>query len=164
MELEKPMEVSANPISSANQKGRKAKIRVAWTRFGVIIAGVGVAFFIFGMLRIDGVMSAMGLSMLLLLGFVRFLGVWNIQGISLAYSGPRRVEVARGFDAKLEMHGGKRLLDAFLIEFGVGLLGESCMVGIWRSSDYEAVVEFETSWAESSTERLDKIEFSDGVI
>ncbi|MFN4873509.1 MAG: DUF58 domain-containing protein [Akkermansiaceae bacterium] len=142
MELEKSMEVSANPISLTEKGDEKVKIRTSWTRFGVIFAGVGLAFFGVGMWRVDGVMAAMGLSALVLLVFVRFLGIWNIKGISLGYRGPRRVEVARGFDAKLELHCGKRVLDGFLLDFGVGLLGEKEVCGrvIWLGSNSSATM------------------------
>ena len=130
------MEVSANPISLTEEAGEKVKIRVAWTRFGVIFAGVGLAFFTVGMWRVDGLMAAMGLSAWLLLGLVWIFGVWNMRGLSLVYRGPRRVEIARGFDAKLELHCGKRMADAFLLEFGINLMGEKEVCGrvLWLGS------------------------------
>lgn len=142
MERGKPMVVSVNPISPAEERVDKVKIRVGWTRFGVIFAGVGLAFFGVGMWRIDGVMAAMGLSAWVLLGLVWWIGVRNLRGLSLVYRGPRRVEVARGFDAKLELHCGARLLDGFFIDFGVGLMDEKEVSGrvLWLGSNSSALV------------------------
>lgn len=130
------MEVSANPISLTEEQGEKVKIRAAWTRFGVIFAGVGLAFFVVGMWRVDGLMAAMGVSAWLLLALARMVGAWNLRGLSLVYRGPRRVEVAKGFDAKLELHATKRSTDVFLLEFGVGLMGEKELGGrvLWLGS------------------------------
>lgn len=142
MELGKPMVVSENPISSTEKRVAKVKTRVEWTRFGVVFAGVGLAFFAVGMWRVDGVMAAMGLSALVLIGMVRWLGVRNLKGLTLVYKGPRRVEVAKGFDARLELHGGARWLDGFWLEFGIRLMDEKEVCGrvFWLSSNSSAKV------------------------
>ncbi|MES2981437.1 MAG: DUF58 domain-containing protein [Verrucomicrobiota bacterium] len=136
------MEVSANPISLTEEGGEKVKIRVGWTRFGVIFAGVGLAFFAVGMWRVDGVMAAMGISAWVLLALVWWMGVRNLKELTLVYRGPRRVEVAKGFDAKLELHCGARLMDGFLIDFGVGLMGEKEVCGrvLWLGSNSSAML------------------------
>lgn len=142
MEPDKPMVASANPISSAEEGAAKVKIRVEWTRFGVIFVGVGLAFFGVGMWRVDGVMAAMGLSAWILLGLVWWMGIRNLKGLSLVYRGPRRVEVAKGFDAKLELHCGARWLDGFWLDFGIGLMSEKEVRGrvLWLSSNSSAMV------------------------
>jgi len=142
MERGKPMGVSANPISSTEKGVEIVKTRVEWTRFGVVFAGVGLAFFSVGMWRVDGVMAAMGLSALVLLGFVRWMGVRNLKGLNLVYRGPRRVEVAKGFDARLELHGGVGWLDGFCLDFGIGLMDEKEVCGrvLWLGSNSSAKV------------------------
>lgn len=142
MEPGKPMVDSENPISSTEERMTKEKIRVGWTRFGVVFAGVGLVFFGVGMWRVDGVMAAMGLAAWVLLGLVWWVGVRNLKGLSLVYRGPRRVEVAKGFDAKLELHCGARLLDGFCLDFGVGLMDEKELCGrvLWLGSNSSATV------------------------
>lgn len=130
------MEASANQISRAEAGDENVKIRVEWTRFGVVLASVGLAFFGLGMWRVDGVMAAMGLAAWVLLGLGYALGRNNLSGWSLVYRGPRRVEVGKGFDAKLELGSGSRLLDGFWIEFGVDVMAEKSFGGrvIWLGS------------------------------
>ena len=142
MERGKPMAVSANPISPTEEGVHKAKTRVEWTRFGVVFAGVGLTFFVFGMWRVDGVIAAMGLSAFVLLGCVRWMGVYNLKGLTLVYRGPRRVEVAKGFDAKLELHCGARLVDVFWSDFGISLMNEKEVCGriLWLGSNSSAVI------------------------
>jgi hypothetical protein len=53
MELGKPMVVSENPISFTERGVSKVKTRVEWTRFGVVFAGAGLAFFAVGMWRVE---------------------------------------------------------------------------------------------------------------
>jgi uncharacterized protein (DUF58 family) len=136
------MEVSVNLTSPTKKGVDKVKIRVEWTRFGVVLAGVGLAFFGIGMWRVDGVMAAMGLSAWVLLGLVWWMGVRNLKGLTLVYRGPRRVEVVKGFDAKLELHCGARLLDGFWLDFGVNLMGEKEVCGrvLWLGSNSSAMV------------------------
>jgi hypothetical protein len=142
MEPGKPMVVSVNPISPTEEGVKQMKIRVEWTRFGVIFSGVGLAFFCVGMWRVDGVMAAMGLSAWVLLGLVRWMGELNLKGLSLVYRGPRRVEVAKGFDAKVELYCGARLLDGFWLDFGVELMDEKEVCGrvLWLGSNSSAIV------------------------
>ncbi len=131
------MEDSGHPNSSTDPVGRKVKVRAGWTRFGVVFAGVGLAFFAVGMWRVDGVIAAMGLSAWLLLGLVWVVGRQNVRGLELVYRGPRRVEVAKGFDVKLELHSRGRLMDGFWLDFGVVLMGEKEISGriLWLCSN-----------------------------
>jgi uncharacterized protein (DUF58 family) len=136
------MVVSENPISFTERGMEKVKTRVEWTRFGVVFAGVGLAFFAVGMWRVDGLMAAMGLSVLVLIGMVRWLGVRNLKGLTLVYKGPRRVEVAKGFDARLELHGGAKWMDRFWLDFGIRLMDEKEVCGriLWLGSNSSAKV------------------------
>lgn len=133
---------SGHPSSSTDRVERKAKVRVIWTRFGVIFAGIGLAFFSVGMWRVDGVMAAMGLAAWLVLGLAVLLGRWNVNGLELVYRGPRRVEVAKGFEGKLELHCSGRMMDGFWLDFGVKLMGEKEIAGrvLWLGSNSSARV------------------------
>ncbi len=73
MEQGKTLVVSANPISPTEEGLNKVKTRVELTRFVVVFAGVGLTFFVFGMWSVDGVMDAMGLPALVLLGCARWM-------------------------------------------------------------------------------------------
>ena len=113
------MAASGNPTSPAEEELARYPIGVRWTPFGIVFGGLGCAFFLVGMWRVDGVMAAMGLAAGLLLFLVRWVGRNNLRDLSLSYLGPRRVEVAKGFEGKLALLSGKRLFDGFWLEFGM---------------------------------------------
>jgi uncharacterized protein (DUF58 family) len=110
-------------------KGTEGRIRIAWTRRGVILGGLGFSLFAVGMWRVDGVMAAMGLSVaaLFLVAFV--LGRMNLRPLAMAYRGPSRVDSGKGFSAKLTLTNGNGFLDSLWIEFGVELMGEAVVSG-----------------------------------
>lgn len=118
---------NGNP-SSPVERGLK-KAGVEWTPSGYVFAGLGVSLFLVGMLRVDGVMAAMGLAAGILLILVRLLGARNLDGLELGYRGPRRVEVGKSFDVKLELTNSRRILDGFRLEFGLVLMGETQISG-----------------------------------
>jgi uncharacterized protein (DUF58 family) len=113
------MTASENPISPTEEESAGNHIAIRWTPFGWIFCGLGVVFFTVGMWRVDGVMAAMGLAAGLLLVLARWVGKSNLRNLTLGYRGPRRVEVAKGFEGKLELLSGKRALDGFGLEFGM---------------------------------------------
>lgn len=118
------MAVSGNPISLI-EKGRSVtKVRVEWTRSGLIFAGIGAALFAVGMWRVDGVMASMGLAAGVLLAGARWIGVNNVRGLNVSYRGPIRVEAGKGFEAKVELSNVRRLFDGLWVEFGVVLMGD----------------------------------------
>lgn len=63
-------------------------------------------------------------------------------GLTLVYKGPRRVEVAKGFDARFELHGGAKWMDGFWLDFGIRLMDEKEVCGriLWLGSNSSAKV------------------------
>lgn len=137
------MAASVNPISSIEDGGAEGRIRLAWTRRGVILGGLGLSLFAVGMWRVDGVMAAMGLSVgaLFLVAFV--LGRMNLSRLGLVYSGPRRVEAGKGFSGNLSLTNGNGFSDSLWIEFGLDLMGEAVVSGkaLWIAGGGVAQVE-----------------------
>ena len=123
------MEDGEHPISPTEGAGRTGRIRISWTRRGLILAGLGCALFLVGMWRVDGVMSAMGLSAAVLFGLAWFFGRLNLRGLDLSYRGPGRVESGKGFPATLELTNGARAFDAFWIDFRMSVCGEKFLSG-----------------------------------
>ena len=96
---------------------------------GVILAALGVALFVVGLWRIDGVMASLGLAALGMLVVARISGGINLRGLDLHCRADRRVQVGKSFPARVSLVNGRRGLDAFRVEFGVSLLGEAEVVG-----------------------------------
>lgn len=119
------------------------RIRIAGTRRGVILGGLGLALFLVGMWRVDGVMAAMGLSVAALFFVASVLGRINLRRLGLAFSGPRRVEAGKGFSGKLRLTNGNGFIDSLWIEFGVELMGEAVVSGkaFWIAGGGAAEVE-----------------------
>ena len=61
------------------------------TARGAALCGAGVALLVVGLLREDGVLSALGLAGLLLLGGAVLVGKWNLQGLEGDLDLPERV-------------------------------------------------------------------------
>lgn len=120
---------NGNPISPTEQKLWDGRIRASWTRRGLILGGLGVALFLVGMWRVDGVMAAMGLAVAALLLVARISGRENLRGLTLEYRGPRRVEAGKGFSGKVTLGNSRRLLDGFWVDFGVLVMGERGVSG-----------------------------------
>jgi uncharacterized protein (DUF58 family) len=123
------MEHGENPISPTEGGGRKGRIRISWTRRGVILAGLGCSLFVVGMWRVDGVMAAMGLSVAVLFAMAWISGRLNLAGLSLSYRGPRRVESGKGFSCRLELTNQARAFDGLRIDFRISLCGERFLSG-----------------------------------
>ena len=136
--------VSGNPTSPTKRKPSwDGRIRASWTRRGLILAGLGVALFLVGMWRVDGVMAAMGLAVAALLFVARISGRENLRGLTLSYRGPRRVEAGKGFSAKVTLGNSRKLFDGFWVDFGVFLMGERDVSGrvLWLEGGGSAVAE-----------------------
>jgi len=118
-------------------------IRIAWTRRGVILGGLGFSLFAVGMWRVDGVMAAMGVSVGALFLVAYVLGRMNLRPLALAYRGPSRVEAGKGFSGKLTLTNGSGFLDSLWIEFGIELMGEAVLSGkaLWIAGGSVAEVE-----------------------
>ncbi|MBG7608750.1 MAG: DUF58 domain-containing protein [Verrucomicrobia bacterium] len=134
---------NGNPILPTELTAGDGRIRVSWTRRGLILAGLGVALFLVGMWRVDGVMAAMGLAVAALLVVARIFGRGNLRGLTLEYRGPRRVEAGKGFSGKVTLRNSRRLLDCFWVDFGVLLMGERSVSGrvLWLEGGGAAVAE-----------------------
>lgn len=124
-------------------KGTEGRIRIAWTRRGVILGGLGVSLFAVGMWRVDGVMAAMGVSVGALFVVAYVLGRMNLRPLALAYRGPCRVEAGKGFSGKLTLTNGSGFSDSLWIEFGIELMGEAVVSGkaLWIAGGSVAEVE-----------------------
>ena len=139
--------VRGNPTSPtellSKQKPRDGRIRASWTRRGLILAGIGLALFLVGMWRVDGVMAAMGLAVGALLLVARLSGRENVRGLTLSYRGPRRTEAGKGFSGKVTLSNPRSLLDGFWVDFGVILMGERDVSGrvLWLEGGGSTVAE-----------------------
>lgn len=123
------MQDGENQISPTEGDGRSGRIRISWTRRGLILAGLGCALFLVGMWRVDGVMAAMGLSVSVLFVVVWVFGRMNLGGLALTYRGPGRVESGKGFPARLELTNATRAFDGFWIDFRMSVCGERFLSG-----------------------------------
>lgn len=137
------MAASGHPISSTEGEGIEGRIRIAWTRRGVILAALGFSLIAVGMWRVDGVMAAMGIAVVVLFGVVFVLGWMNLRSLALTYSGPKRVDAGKCFTGNLTLTNGNGFLDSLWIEFGVDLMGEATFSGkvFWIAES--SVVELE---------------------
>lgn len=123
------MAASGHPISSIKGEDTEGRIRIAWTRRGVILGVLGFSLFAVGMWRVDGVMAAMGIAVVVLFGVAFVLGWMNLRSLALAYSGPKRVDAGKCFTGNLTLTNGNGFLDSLWIEFGVDLMGEATVSG-----------------------------------
>lgn len=137
------MAASGYPISPIEYERVEGRIRVAWTRRGVILGGLGFALFAVGLWRVDGVMAAMGLSVAALFLVALVSGRVNLQPLALAYRGPSRVDSGKGFSGKLMLTNRNGFFDSLWIEFGVELMGEAVVSGkaFWIAAGSVAEVE-----------------------
>lgn len=124
---------SGNPISPTEPTGSKGRIRVSWTRRGLILAGLGFALFLVGMWRVDGVMAALGLAVGGLFVVAWLFGRENLKDLPISCRAPSRVDAGKGFHAKLHLTNRRKVLDAFRVEFGISLMGEEKISGkvVW---------------------------------
>lgn len=105
------------------------RVQAVMTPRGVILAALGVALFVVGIWRIDGVMASLGLAALGMLVVARLVGGMNLNGLDLHGRADRRVQAGRSFPAKVSLLNRRRGLDAFRVEFGISMLGEADVMG-----------------------------------
>lgn len=105
------------------------RVQAVMTPRGVILAALGVALFMVGLWRIDGVMASLGLAALGMLVVARIVGGMNLTGLDLHGRADRRVQAGRSFPAKVSLMNRRRGLDAFRVEFGISMLGEADVMG-----------------------------------
>ena len=105
------------------------RVQAVMTPRGVILAALGVALFVVGIWRIDGVMASLGLAAAGMLVVARLAGGINLKGLEVHCRADRRVQVGRAFPVKVSLLNRRGGLDAFRVEFGVSLLGEGEVVG-----------------------------------
>lgn len=65
-----------------------------------------------GLLRIDGVLISLGVAGVLLALIVLIVGKWNLRGIHLQLTAPRRVFADTPFDLRMTQFNRRRLFDA----------------------------------------------------
>lgn len=104
-------------------------VQAVMTPRGVVLAALGVALFVVGLWRIDGVMASLGLAALGMLVVARIVGGMNLTGLDLHGRADRRVQAGRSFPAKVSLINRRRGLDAFRVDFGVSILGEADVMG-----------------------------------
>lgn len=123
------MVASENPILPTEGRSPDKRIRMSWTRRGIVLAGLGCALFLVGMWRVDGVMATLGVGIGALFPVVLILGRHNLTALLVEYQGPRRVEAGKGFSARLTIRNQRTVLDGFRIRFGISLMGEKSLIG-----------------------------------
>jgi len=67
---------------------------------------------VIGLLRIDGVLIALGMAGVLLTIIVLLFGKWNLQGIQVKLTAPRRVFADTAFDLRMTQLNRRSLFDA----------------------------------------------------
>ncbi|MEP4809640.1 MAG: hypothetical protein ABJ118_13720, partial [Luteolibacter sp.] len=118
----------ASRISPTEGDGLK-RLQAVMTPRGVILAALGVALFVVGIWRIDGVMASLGLAAAGMLVVARLAGGMNLNGLDMHCRADRRVQAGRAFPARVSLSNRRSGLDAFRVEFGISLLGEADVLG-----------------------------------
>lgn len=106
-----------------------ARVQAVMAPRGVILAALGVALFVVGIWRIDGVMASLGLAALGMLVVARVAGAMNLNQLELHGRADRRVQAGKSSPAKVSLMNRRGRLDAFRVEFGISLLGEADVMG-----------------------------------
>lgn len=122
-----------SPSRTSPTKGKaRERVQGEMTPRGVILAALGVALFVVGIWRIDGVMASLGLAAMGVLVVARVAGGINLRGLEIHCRADRRVQARRSFPAKVSLLNRRSGLDVFRVEFGISLLGEAEVSG-WAS-------------------------------
>jgi len=88
---------------------------------GAALLGGAIALLVFGILRIDGALIAIGAAGLLLMLVVFIMGRWNLANLRVAIQAPARVFADTPFDFRLTLVNGRSLLDAHGIQMRLHL-------------------------------------------
>ena len=85
---------------------------VTITRRGAFFIGASLAMTVIGLLKIDGALISLGIAGILLTTIVFLFGKWNLHGIKLALTAPRRVFADSPFDFRITQFNRRNLFDA----------------------------------------------------
>jgi len=128
---------------------------------GWSLAGVSVVMLGAGMWRIDGVLAALGVAGLMLLGMAWLGGRWNLAHLGAGWEAPGKVPAGAVFPMRVELRNGRRLVDAFGVRMEVELPGKTRVAGraAWVPAGSSADLEMrvclpERGWAERHPLRL----------
>ncbi len=88
---------------------------------GAVILGASIALTVAGLLKIDGVLIALGSAGLVLLTFALIVGKLNLRHLELSLKAPSRVFADTLFDLRLIQKNKRALLDAFGIDIELQL-------------------------------------------
>jgi len=80
---------------------------------GAAFLGATIALTVAGLLKIDGVLIALGTAGFLLIAMTSIIGRWNLGRIHLQLLAPRRVFADTPFDLRLTLHNRRNLFDAY---------------------------------------------------
>ena len=96
------------------------------------MGGAGLAIFVAGLWRVDGVLAALGLAAWCLLGLAWALGRFNLTRLEVALDGPGKVPAGVTFPALLTLRNPRRFWDAFAIQIELELPAKSRVGGYAR--------------------------------
>lgn len=92
---------------------------------GSVVAGAGVALAGAGLLRVDGVLLALGLAAMLVCGLAWGLARWNVRGLEARISGPVMVRAGEAFRLEVALTNRKHWLFSSGLRVTVGLAGDT---------------------------------------
>lgn len=90
---------------------------------GAVLGGAGLALFVAGLWRVDGVLAALGLGAWCLLGLAWALGRLNLAWLEVALDGPNKVPAGAVFPALLTLRNPRRFWDGFGVQIELELPG-----------------------------------------
>lgn len=96
---------------------------------GAVLGGLGVVLLVAGLWRVDGVLAALGLASLCLLGLAWWMARVNPAGLDVAVHGPEKVVAGAVFPLALTLVNRHRVMDAFGIRVELQLAGKSSVHG-----------------------------------
>ncbi|BCX48920.1 hypothetical protein HAHE_28280 [Haloferula helveola] len=105
--------------------------------------GAAVALAAAGLLRVDGVLIALGLAAAILAGLAWAVGRWNLRRIDVALEGPPVAQAGEELRFAIRVTNPRRLIDAFALRLqliGPGGLDESCSLP-WVAAGSDAAGE-----------------------
>jgi len=91
---------------------------------GALLGGIGVALFIAGLWRIDGVLATLGLAAWCLLALARQAGRTNLRELFIEVEAPEKTVAGAYFPMRVSLMNRRELLDAFGVVLDLELPGK----------------------------------------
>ena len=110
---------------------------------GFMLTSVAVALLVLGLLAVDGVMLALGLGLLGLLGLAQAVGWWNLRGLQFQVEGPAIVRAGSEIRLRTAVINHKRWLGSVGLRGNITLPGKQAlpMAIPWVGAETEAAKE-----------------------